>query len=58
MAQPLRWEKKHWAVQITTKRDLEKVCGRLNDADQVGCVIERTMEATATTHLQVPSIDQ
>ena len=33
------------------------VCGRLNDVVQVGCAIERTVEAIATTHLRVPSIE-
>ena len=58
MALPLRWEKKHWAVQISTQRDLGKVYRKLNDADRVGCTIERTMEAIAMTLLLLPSIEQ
>ena len=58
MALPLRQEKKHWVVQISTQRDLGKVYRRLNDANRVGCTIERTMEAIATTLLLLPSIEQ
>ena len=33
-------------------------CGRLIDANRIGCVFERAVEAITTTHLRVPSIEQ